>query len=138
MFKQKLMNFMRGRNGVDELGVFLNIASIVLLIAGMIATFFSVVLNVILTSLAFVLLVYWVFRAFSRNISKRAEENRKYVKLANSFKMFFRLQKNKFKYRKTHRYRKCPKCKNSLRLPYVKGEHSVKCPKCNNSFRVKL
>lgn len=138
MFKQKFMNFMRGRNGVDELGVFLNISSVVLLIAGMISGFFSTLLNIILTSLAFIFLVYLIFRMLSKNLSKRAEENRKYIKLENSFKMFFRLQKNKFKYRKTHRYRKCPKCKNSLRLPYVKGEHSVKCPRCNNSFRVKL
>ena len=34
-------------------------------------------------------------------------------------------------------YKKCPKCKQKIRLPLKKGEHTVKCPKCGNRFDVK-
>ena len=33
-------------------------------------------------------------------------------------------------------YKKCPKCKQKIRLPLKKGKHTVKCPNCGNSFDV--
>lgn len=76
-------------------------------------------------------LVYWMFfRMFSRNIYKRRKENEKFCG-------FFKLCKNKWKDRKTHVYRKCPKCKAVLRLPKAKGKHTVVCPRCKNRFEVR-
>ena len=34
-------------------------------------------------------------------------------------------------------YKKCPKCKQKLRLPLKKGIHTVKCPNCKEKFEVK-
>jgi uncharacterized CHY-type Zn-finger protein len=50
----------------------------------------------------------------------------------------FSFWKRKFADRKTHVYIKCGVCKKTLRLPKVKGEHTVKCPNCANKFKVKI
>ena len=78
-----------------------------------------------------VALVSWMFfRMFSKNIAKRRRENEKFCG-------FFKLRRNKFRDRKTHVYRKCPKCKAVLRLPKAKGKHTVVCPRCKNRFEVR-
>ena len=76
-------------------------------------------------------LIVWIFfRMFSKNIPARRRENEKFCG-------FFKLRRNKFRDRKTHVYRKCPKCKAVLRLPKAKGKHTVVCPRCKNRFDVK-
>ena len=76
-------------------------------------------------------LTFWIFfRIFSKNIHKRRQENEKFFG-------FFKLQKNKWRDRKTHVYRKCPSCKAVLRLPKAKGKHNVVCPRCKNRFSVR-
>ncbi len=76
-------------------------------------------------------LIGWtIFRMLSRNIAARRRENEKFCG-------FFKLRRNKFRDRKTHVYRKCPKCKAVLRLPKSKGKHYVVCPRCKNRFEVK-
>jgi LSD1 subclass zinc finger protein len=42
----------------------------------------------------------------------------------------FKLTKNKFRDRKTHRYFNCPTCHNTLRVPRGRGEIRVSCPVC--------
>ena len=76
------------------------------------------------------LIVIIFFRMFSRNVQKRRREN-------DRFCGFFRLRRNKIRDRKTHVYRKCPKCRAVLRLPKARGKHSVVCPRCKNRFEVK-
>jgi len=83
------------------------------------------------------LLGYALFRAMSHNHRARRRENELVFGFFKSVKKFFRLQKNRFKDRKTHVYRKCPKCKATLRLPKAKGTHTVVCPRCQNRFTVK-
>ncbi len=73
---------------------------------------------------------YMFFRIFSKNIVARRRENERFCG-------FFKLRRNKFRDRKTHIYRKCPKCKVVLRLPKAKGKHMVVCPKCRERFEVK-
>ena len=79
-----------------------------------------------------------LFRMFSRKIYKRRAENEKFLKIWNPIKNKFRLMKNKRRDRKTHVYKKCPKCKAVLRLPKQKGKHTVRCPKCSERFDVKI
>ena len=67
----------------------------------------------------------------------RRKENDFVFGIFRRIKGFFKLQKNKFKDRKTHVYRKCPKCKAVLRLPKAKGKHTVVCPRCKNRFEVR-
>ena len=132
-FKSKLADFFYGRYGNDTLNKTLTAIYLVWLIAFSIVDIFvkSIVFSIIgwLVTLTFFVLV--MRRTMSRNIYARRKENEKFCN-------FFKLRKNKFRDRKTHVYRKCKSCKAVLRLPKVKGKHTVVCPKCKNRFDVKV
>ena len=134
-FKNRVFRFMYGRYamyGADTLSKVIFYSYLILLPIFVVV---AILVKSIWLSLAFTLvevaLVTWVFaRMFSKNIAARKRENEKFCG-------FFKLRRNKFKDRKTHVYRKCPKCKVVLRLPKAKGKHFVVCPKCKERFRVK-
>ena len=78
-----------------------------------------------------------IFRIFSRNIKARRKENSifewviKYPK--KKFKLFYNIIKNY-----NHAlYKRCPKCKQMIKLPLKKGKHQVICPTCKHEFTVK-
>ncbi len=123
---------MYGRYGSDTLNKFLLGVYLVLLIIYTVIALFvkSIVLTIFynLFTLTLIIVIFW--RMFSRNIPARRKENEKFCG-------FFKLRKNKFRDRKTHVYRKCPKCHAVLRLPKAKGKHPVVCPRCANRFEVK-
>lgn len=135
--KMWLYNFMRGRYGADTLYWWTFGAIIVLWIVRLILSVFKLrfaayILNVLST----LLLVFAVFRFFSRNTYKRSAENRAFCRFIGKHKGTFTLIRDKFRDRKTHVYKKCPKCKAVLRLPRRSGEHTAKCPKCGERFTV--
>jgi chromate transport protein ChrA len=129
-FREKLARFMYGRNGADHLGMALLWVYLALAIA---AVFFKP-----LYILALLLVGWMLFRIFSKNLYKRQAENQKYLRLVGKVKGWVTLQKNKVRDRKTHRYRTCPHCRATLRLPNKKGRHTVCCPKCRKDFEVKI
>lgn len=71
--RDKLYRFMQGRNGMDELARMQSWLVLILLLVGMFTriSIFSFV--------ALILMIYMYFRVFSRNTSKRYEENQKYL-----------------------------------------------------------
>lgn len=73
--REKLRQFMIGRYGTDGLNQFLSIASLVLLLIAIISR-----VN-LFTYLGAALLIFCYYRTFSRNISKRTEENYKFYTL---------------------------------------------------------
>lgn len=125
--------FMQGRNGNDELSRFMTITAFVLLILSWIKP-----LN-FLSFVSLILLVWSLFRCYSKNLAKRGRECEKYLALRNSVTGRFSLYGNMFRDRKTHRYYKCPGCKVYVRIP--KFEHGKKievgCKKCGKKFVVK-
>ena len=135
-FKNKLYRFMYGRYGGDTLnkvllgvyvGLVLTFSVVSLLVKNPLA---SLILNICYFAVS-VALVVWIFsRILSRNIQKRRRENERFCG-------FFRLIRNRFRDRKTHVYRKCPKCRAVLRLPKAKGKHPVVCPRCKHHFEVR-
>ena len=138
-FRNKLINFMRGRYGIDEYGKFLFFSYLVLTVLIAVADVFVNGLSILIArSLMSVLAVYTIFRMFSRNIYLRRNENERYKKVSSKINSFFKLQKNKFRDRKTHVYKKCPYCKAVLRLKRIKGDHRAACPCCGKSFDVKV
>ena len=138
-FRNKLINFMKGRYGIDEYGKFLFFSYLVLSVLIAIADVFVNGLAVVIArSLLTVLAVYTIFRMFSRSIYLRRNENERYKKVSSSIRSYFKLQKNKFRDRKTHVYKKCPYCKAVLRLKRIKGDHRAACPRCGKSFDVKV
>ena len=129
---------MYGRYGGDTLNkVYLGIYVAVIIIYSAVSIFVpsdatrtSAILTLCYILLSTFLIVIIFYRMFSRNIVKRRRENERFCG-------FFKLMKNKFRDRKTHVYRKCPKCKAVLRLPKAKGKHVVVCPRCRERFDVK-
>ena len=84
----------------------------------------------------FLLIVIIFYRYISKNIKLRKQENDKYLEIKNKIIKLFDYNKKKYKDRNTHMYKKCPKCKQKIRLPLKKGKHTVKCPNCGNKFDV--
>ena len=131
-FRERIASFMVGRYGIDKLYYFLLGVCIVLIVANWFIN--SLVIYLLETGL----FIYAIYRVMSRNVSKRQQENEKFIAVFEKVKKFFNLQKCKARDRKTHVYKKCPRCKNNLRLPKEKGKHTVVCPCCKNRFDVKI
>ena len=123
---------MYGRYGYDALSKTLLWVYVGVLVLYMILSLFieSPFLYLVHTLVSFSLVGYILFRTMSRNIPKRRAENERFLN-------FWQLRKNKRRDRKTHVYRKCPKCKAVLRLPKAKGKHTVSCPRCRERFEVR-
>ena len=126
--RDKLYRFMQGRNGMDELARMQSWLVLILLLVGMFTRIglFSFV--------ALILMIYMYFRVFSRNTSKRYEENQKYL----NFRYNRTVSWNRFKKRmgqaRDYRFFKCPACRTRLRVPRGKGKINIRCPKCSRQF----
>lgn len=120
----RMASFMYGRYGNDELTKVLMITSLVLLVLSWIPVLWFFYF------LALAVMIWSLFRSFSKNIFKRRRELDRYLKIKNGFFGFFKLRRNKWRDRKTHTYFKCTKCKSVLRVPRGKGSIIVTCPKC--------
>ena len=127
-FGDRYIKFMKDRYGIDELYKFLLLICFVLLV---INTFVS---NNIIRLFEVLLIVIIFYRYMSKNIKLR--KNDKYLEIKDKIIKLFDYNKKKYKDRNTHMYKKCPKCKQKIRLPLKKGKHTVKCPNCGNRFDV--
>ena len=121
----KIRKFFYGRNGFDDLAKLSFISSIVVFL--LYGFWPKGIVKVLLSFLYLALLIYAYFRIFSKNINKRAQENRKYV---GAIKMI----KTRWKQRKSHKFYRCPKCKTWLRLPKGRGKITITCVKCSTKF----
>ena len=129
-FGDRYIKFMKDRYWIDELYKFLLLICFVLLV---INTFVS---NNIIRLFEVLLIVIIFYRYMSKNIKLRKKENDKYLEIKDKIIKLFDYNKKKYKDRNTHMYKKCPKCKQKIRLPLKKGKHTVKCPNCGNRFDV--
>lgn len=125
--KERLRQFMLGRYGLDPYGQFLTILSMVLLVTGTLT-------YPVIVYAGFALFIYQYFRLFSKNIYKRNSENQKYMALQNRVTGWFAFQKLRISGRKTHRYYRCPSCRQTLRVPKGKGNLTITCTSCRTSF----
>lgn len=128
--KQRLAKFMYGRNGNDQLNIFLFGCCVFLLILGLL---FSKTRS-FLYSLALAILVYTYFRMFSKNRARRSDENNAYLRA--QYKLFGKLKakKEQFVQRKDYKFFTCPSCKAVLRVPKGHGKIKIVCRKCGNTF----
>ncbi len=133
--KNRIIRFMYGRYGTDNLNRFLIWLYLALIVVGL---FLQGVAKTVLLALTLIIAITVFYRMFSKNIYKRSAENRKYLAFKAKIKNFIALKKSMWRDRKTHAYKKCPYCKAVLRLPKKRGEHRVDCPKCKREFKVKI
>lgn len=129
--KQSFRSFMTGRHGVDQFSVTLVWTGLAIYVLS--AVFGSGLLSL----LSLILYGYTIFRIFSRNEQKRADENRRYLGLKNKVSTGFHQARTRFKNRKQYKYFRCPNCKAWLRLPRGAGVVTVTCGRCHNNFTQK-
>ena len=129
--KDSFRSFMAGRYGGDQL-------SRVQVWTGFILYILAIFTRIgLLSYLGLAMYIWAFFRIFSRNVEKRAAENRLYLdKTANARRSATQAM-NRFKNRKQYKYFKCPNCKSYLKLPRNVGEVTVTCGKCRHQFRKK-
>ena len=121
-----IRRFMFGRYGLDQLNVVLMVAAVALCLISFlfsrINAVWTVALSFVLNLLSYVLLFWYILRAFSQNIEKRNRENRRFLAFRS------RLTD------KQNRYYRCPNCKQTVRVPRGRGKICIKCPKCSEKF----
>ena len=115
-----LRNFMVGRYGTDKLNMAILCAGLAVCLVS--AFIDAAMVNLLLTAVSYGLMIWALYRSFSRNTYKRYQENRKFLQF------FDRLKDRE------HRYYDCPKCRQVVRVPRGKGKIAITCPKCREKF----
>ena len=129
--KAWLQRFMYGRYGQDDLSRFLSLVALTLCIVSIIAQW------PVLNSLGLALLVFCIFRMFSRNTEKRGQENLAFLRIKEQITGFFSRTIARLRQGRTHWFYQCPSCKQQLRVPKGKGSIRIHCSKCGTSFEKK-
>lgn len=125
---EKFQKFMKGRYGPDELYNFLFKLYIVLVVLNLFIN------SIVVFILEILLIIIIFYRFFSKKIYVRSNENQKYLKIKKKVLNLFK--KNTIKDNE-HIYKKCYKCKTTLKLPLPSkiGLKKAKCPKCGNRVK---
>ncbi len=134
-FFQKIGNafarFMYGRNGGDQLGIFMFCVAITLDIVSIFVK--NDVIYGIISVVTAVLMFLVLLRMLSRNLHKRRAENAKFLQKV-WWPLKGKIQRAKDK---DHRYFTCPDCRTVCRVPRGKGKIVITCPKCRNQIHGK-
>ena len=139
-FMQNLMmrfaRFMSDRYArVDGISLACVILSVLL---DIIAGFCGVLSYIILSVISFGVMIYAIYRPFSKNIWKREKENRMFMEAFRKIKAWFLLNYRRIRYFKKSVFVKCPRCRAVIRFPRKKGEHTARCPGCGEKFQVNV
>ena len=141
-FFAKMAEFMRGRYGNDKLNNFILIVAAALYLINLFArnTILMLVILLLLVSLfklfcSIIPKSQIIFRALSKNITKRMYENSRFTDIYRGVADFFKRQYMRVRDFKTHRYVRCPYCKAQLRLKKRTGVQHIHCPRCGRDFK---
>jgi DNA-directed RNA polymerase subunit RPC12/RpoP len=126
--REKMMRFMAGRNGMDDLARFESVVVLVILLIGMFTRLG------IFTLIALLLMVHMYYRVFSRNTAKRYTENQKYRNLRYNWSIKWNKFKTRASQRRNYRFYKCPMCQQEVRVQKGHGKIEITCPKCRENF----
>lgn len=129
--EQKLANWMRGRNGSDELGNSVIALALLLLIINIFAGIPA------LSLIALALTGYACWRMSSKNIAARRAENRAYLVAIGPAAYWVSNPKETFEEFRNYKHLTCPSCGKTMRVPRGKGNLRVTCPSCGTKFEAK-
>ena len=143
-FTEKVRQFMQGRYGDDKFNKALRgliaVCALIILILNIAAgrsaggRLFSRVFLLIGIGAS----ALQIFRILSRNKSARNAENRWYMtKVRAPIVRKWSEMKKRREQSATHRFFKCPKCRQTVRVPKGKGRIRITCPKCGEIFERK-
>lgn len=126
-FKYGMMRFMSGRYGTDELNWTLIVAALIIDILA------EIYRSTILMILSEALLVWCIYRSFSKRIYDRQKENYWFMDKTRvirlGWKAFWKNRRDK-----QYHYYLCPKCHQMVRVPRHRGKIEITCPRCAEKF----
>lgn len=133
--KQRMLNFMQGRYGVDQLSGFLIWTAVIIAVITMFVRI------PVLQIITWAMIIYAYVRIFSKQINKRYAQNQKFLDATWGIRKFFADIRYRIKYGKQtaepYRIYKCRKCGQKIRVPKGKGKIMITCPKCKYQFKKK-
>ena len=133
--KQRMLNFMQGRYGVDQLSGFLIWTAVIIAVITMFVRIPA------LQIITWAMIIYAYVRIFSKQINKRYAQNQKFLDATWGIRKFFADIRYRIKYGKQtaepYRIYKCRKCGQKIRVPKGKGKIMITCPKCKYQFKKK-
>ena len=117
---------------IDELNRFLIILFLIfLVISFFVRNFYIDITKVIILGLI-------IFRLASKNKIQRRKENEVFKNILSTLKKPFDILKRNYEDRNKYVYKKCSKCKTTLKLPLPnkRGINHSKCPNCGNRVTI--
>lgn len=128
---RKAAEFMRGRNGADELAVCAGLLALVLAVVNIFAR------QVWLTVVVVLLVAYAVFRIVSPDVAARRKENEAVMERLGPARLWLRNPPAALKESREYKHACCPRCNQVVRVPRGKGLVRVTCPRCGEKFELR-
>lgn len=124
----RFRKFMYARYGSDQLSMALIAISFIILVISMFMpnNWFGLV--------AYIPMIFSIYRTLSKNYTSRRAENAMFLKLWNPIMAGIHKIIVRMKGSKTHKFYTCPGCKQTIRVPKGKGNIEITCPKCKAHF----
>lgn len=130
--RNKFIQFMQGRYGVDLYSKCLFVLSAILIFLS--SAFRERSISMLFYLIGWIILVYCGSRVFSKNRQKRYEENQKFMEKTSSIRGYLQRINQELSQRRQYHIYRCPGCKQKIRIPRGKGKIEVRCPKCGSTF----
>lgn len=130
-FSNWLRSFMAGRNGTDALFYFLFVLYFCL------TGINHLILSPAIYYIRLIVLIWAIFRVFSKNLVKRRKENEAFKRIFAKFVPNGTMYKKRLLEGKTHSFHECPYCGAILRFKRQKGKFNVTCPRCQHKITIR-
>lgn len=129
--KDRLADWLQGRNGSDELGTASLVVSLIFLLVNGLThqRWLSAV------SLAFAAYACW--RVLSRQVAQRRAENQAFLQRTAPIVSWVKNPAAAVAEARAYKHLSCPSCHQRVRVPRGKGRLRVTCPSCRTKFETR-
>lgn len=130
-WQRRLSEWLRGRQGPDDLAVFsVNLAIVIVLVNVFARTGW-------LGWVGLALVAYAMFRIQSRNLGARARENEAFLRALGPVRPWVQNPRAAWAELRAYKHVRCTSCRQRVRVPRGKGRLRVTCPRCKTKFEVR-